>query len=268
VEDEDTNGSESVGLDGSASTDPDGTISSYSWSEGGNEIATGRTPTVTLSTGTHTITLTVTDNDGETDTDTVNVTVSANLPPVADAGPDQAATDDNLDDEATVGLDGSGSHDPSPNGSITSYVWTVGSEQVGTNVTPQVTLPVGTHIVLLTVTDDLGATDTDTVFVTINPQDDDSDGMSDAWEIDTFGSMSVAGQGTDYDQDGATDLDEYVAGTDPTDASSVPPTPEGADGVSCSSGGSGPAGVGSFLLAAVLLVLPFGMRSRSCRRRD
>ena len=75
ITDSDNNGSELTTLDGSASSDPDGTIVSYDWSEGGVSIATGVNPQVTLGVGTHTITLTVTDDDGATDTDDVIITV-------------------------------------------------------------------------------------------------------------------------------------------------------------------------------------------------
>jgi len=75
VIDEDSDGSEPVTLDGSASFDPDGTIISYVWSEGGLQIATSVNPTVTLSIGEHLITLTVADDGGLTDTDTVTVKV-------------------------------------------------------------------------------------------------------------------------------------------------------------------------------------------------
>jgi len=74
--DSDGNGSEQVTLDGSGSTDPDGTIQSYVWSEGGTQIATGVSGGVTLPVGQHTITLTVTDNGGLTDTDTVIITIN------------------------------------------------------------------------------------------------------------------------------------------------------------------------------------------------
>jgi hypothetical protein len=76
VEDTDDNGFEWIDLDGSQSTDPDGTIVSYVWTEDGNQIAMGVNPTVELSVGTHIITLTVTDDDGATDTDTVIITVT------------------------------------------------------------------------------------------------------------------------------------------------------------------------------------------------
>ena len=61
-------------FNGSASSDSDGTIASYSWSFGG----TGATASNTFaSAGTYSVTLTVTDNDGATGTSTQNVTVTA-----------------------------------------------------------------------------------------------------------------------------------------------------------------------------------------------
>ncbi|MDX2304172.1 MAG: T9SS type A sorting domain-containing protein, partial [Microscillaceae bacterium] len=77
VTDSDNNGSQAVSLNGAASTDADGTIVSYVWTENGAQIATGVSPSVTLSVGTHTITLTVADDDGVIDTDEVIVTVNA-----------------------------------------------------------------------------------------------------------------------------------------------------------------------------------------------
>jgi len=76
VTDADDNGSENVTLDGSGSSDSDGTIVSWSWSEGGSEIATGQTPPPeAFAVGPHTVTLTVTDDAGDTDTDQVVITV-------------------------------------------------------------------------------------------------------------------------------------------------------------------------------------------------
>ena len=75
VEDTDDNGGEDIALDGSGSMDPDGTIVSWSWSEGGSEIATGETPTVAFAVGVHEVTLTVTDDAGDSDTDVVVITV-------------------------------------------------------------------------------------------------------------------------------------------------------------------------------------------------
>jgi hypothetical protein len=54
-----------------------------------------------------------------------------------------------------------------------------------------------------------------------NPDDTDADGLADLWEIEQFGNL---GQGPhdDFDGDGATNLEELTAGTDPTDPADFP----------------------------------------------
>jgi YD repeat-containing protein len=54
--------------------------------------------------------------------------------------------------------------------------------------------------------------------VIANP-DADGDGMDDVWEGNTFGDTSRNGSG-DWDNDGQTDLAEYLAGTDPKNPAS------------------------------------------------
>jgi len=77
VEDTDDDSYETVTLDGSASSDPDGDIASWVWKEGTTQIATGQTTEVVLGVGEHEITLIVTDNEEATDSDTVIMTVTA-----------------------------------------------------------------------------------------------------------------------------------------------------------------------------------------------
>jgi hypothetical protein len=50
--------------------------------------------------------------------------------------------------------------------------------------------------------------------------DTDGDGLPDAWELEHFGDLVTADGTSDYDGDGATDLQEYLAGTDPRQAGS------------------------------------------------
>ncbi len=175
-----------VTLDGSASSDPDGNITTYAWTQ------TGGTPTVTLSNpataqptftapdldnaATLTFSLTVTDNRGASSTpSTVAITVNPadNTPPTANAGTPQTVTSGD-----TVELDATGSSDP--DGTIASYAW---SQTGGTPVVPlsdpasaaptflapTVTSP-ATLTFSLVVTDNRGATSpASTVTVIVNP---------------------------------------------------------------------------------------------------
>ena len=155
-----------VQLDGSASTDGDGTIVSYQWLEDGVELATGVTPSITgLSLGPHAIQLIVTDDDGATDIDSlaVNVTAapSANVAPTAQAGPNQT-----IQEDAALQLNGGGSTDS--DGTIASYQWLENGVVLATGVAPSITgLAAGPHTIQLIVTDDDGATNTDSLVVTV-----------------------------------------------------------------------------------------------------
>ena len=65
-----------VAVNGSASTDADGTVASYAWDFGDGDIGTGATATHTYAAaGTYTVTLTVTDDDGAIGTTSQQVVV-------------------------------------------------------------------------------------------------------------------------------------------------------------------------------------------------
>jgi len=167
VSDSDGSGAETVTLDGSSSNDVDGTISSYVWTEGAAQIATGVTPAVSFSVGVHNVTLTVTDNMGATATDTAVITVSANQSPTANAGADQIVNDSDNNGAETVTLNGTSSSDP--DGVISSYIWMEGETQIATGIAPSVSFAAGVHTLTLIVTDNGGAASTDTVQVTVVP---------------------------------------------------------------------------------------------------
>ncbi len=54
--------------------------------------------------------------------------------------------------------------------------------------------------------------------------DSDGDGLPDLWELEYFGDLSY-GADDDPDLDDFTNLEEYEAGTDPTEATSKPRPP-------------------------------------------
>jgi hypothetical protein len=156
------NHAQTVMLDASGSADPEGGSLSYAWSVDGLQVATGISATVgPFEVGTHSVVLTVTDDHGATATDNMTLTV-INEAPVADAGPDQTVGVKGR--TTTVALDGSSSADPE--GGPLSYVWTLDGQIVGSGQVAQADVPAGTHVFTLTVTDDHGATNSDTMVVT------------------------------------------------------------------------------------------------------
>jgi hypothetical protein len=117
-----------VQLNGTASSDPDGTVTAWSWtqiagtavtmSNANTATPTFTAPAVSAVPAMLTFSLVVTDNGGLSSTaSTVTITVNPNSLPVANAGPGQ-----NVVSGTTVTLDGRGSADP--DGSVVSYAWT------------------------------------------------------------------------------------------------------------------------------------------------
>ncbi len=89
-------------------------------------------------------------------------------PPVAVAGPDRVLADADGTGREAATLDGSGSYDPD-GGSIVSYDWSEGGTLLGSGAVIVYEFAVGIHTVTLKVTDDEGATGTDEVVITVNP---------------------------------------------------------------------------------------------------
>lgn len=144
-----------LAVDGTGSTDPDGSLASYSWNWGdGSPAGTGaRASHAYGSAGTFTVTLTVTDDKGATGSASQGITTVAvppNQNPVAEFTPKVT----NLG----VSVDAAASSDP--DGSISSYSWNWGDgSAAATGVTASHTYgSAGTFPVTLTVTDNRGGT--------------------------------------------------------------------------------------------------------------
>ncbi len=102
----------------------------------------------------------VSDSKGCSDTDTMTVTVNPN--PVADAG---------VDVEVCQGTGASIGGSPSASGGTApfSYAWSPATGLNDSSAANPIATPSATTTYILTVTDNHGCTDTDTVLVTINP---------------------------------------------------------------------------------------------------
>ena len=170
----------SVNLNGTASTDPDGSIATYLWTKlsGPAQFTLGNSGAATttasnLAAGVYLIQLKVTDNQGAISQDTVKIIVNAapvNQPPVANAGADMTITLP----LNTVNLNGASSSDP--DGTIANYNWSQASGPSQSSITSPANsstgvsgLVQGVYVFTLKVTDNSGATSSDVVSVTVNP---------------------------------------------------------------------------------------------------
>lgn len=155
-------------FDGSASSDPDGTIQSWSWDFGDGSTGSGQTTSHTYaSAGQYTITLTVTDNDSKTDS--TQKTVQAGPEPPNQAPTARFTQSCNAYPQINFRyciFDGRASSDP--DGSIASWSWNFGDGSTGSGDQVYHRYPrAGTFTVTLTVTDNEGATSAVSKSVTV-----------------------------------------------------------------------------------------------------
>lgn len=209
---------------GAGSTDSDGSVVGYQWTEvtnvglvldnDGTQRVTVTAPNVSQTTEALLV-LWVVDNDGGTDSTSITITVTdgaitSNNPPVAAAGPDQT-----IGEDETGTLDGTASSDPE-DGAVASYLWTeVTSLGITLDnprgsrpnfVTPQVNTTT-TARMRLTVTDSVGATDSDEMRITISNTIDNIQPEAVASATPT---TVTSGQTVSLDGRGSTDQDGNV----------------------------------------------------------
>src|SRR5207253_3733863 len=141
-----------VSFSSAGSSDPDGTIQSYSWAFGDGTTSAFPNPPHTYSKkGNYTATLVVTDNGGlSSPAVTVAITVT-NLPPVANAAGSPTSGYAPL----AVSFSSAGSSDPE--GGILTYSWNFGDGTTSTSANPSHTYSTpGPYSAILTVTDNQG----------------------------------------------------------------------------------------------------------------
>jgi hypothetical protein len=214
-----------VTFDGSGSTDDVG-ITNYWWNftDGGAQSLPGISPSYTFDNeGTFLVTLTVMDTIGQTGSDTMVVNVTDGDPPVADAGVDQQDVPG-----AIINFDGSNSYDPGHLGEpiidgIVNWTWDFvdgGPVQLFGATPSHQFFTSGVYIVTLTVTDQVGLTDTDTMQVTILDTFDidiSEATLSDDWILMSFPNKIEGDPLTTIVDLGGDTIWDIVSWYDPTD---------------------------------------------------
>jgi PKD repeat protein len=152
----------SVEVDGSLSSDSDGTIDLFEWSFGDGAVATGQTATHTYALeGTYLITLTVTDNDGLTGVATQSVVATE------PGGEAPTASYTVTSSKLVVVVNASLSYDV--DGAIVSYDWNFGDGAVATGLEASHAYATwGSWWINLTVTDDDGMIGWSSTLVTVS----------------------------------------------------------------------------------------------------
>ncbi len=186
-------------LDGSTSNDPDGSIASWAWDFGDGTQASGATtPHDYLQAGTYTVRLSVKDNNGTSASTTQQVVVTA---PPPNQAPVAAFTSSCTG--RTCAFDSSTSSDP--DGTVSGWAWDLGDGSVSTDQNPSHTYATnGTFTVSLTVSDDLGASNTVTHTVTVTVAAANAKPVAKV-------ATQVSGLTVSVDGSGSTDADGTVA---------------------------------------------------------
>jgi PKD repeat protein len=142
-----------VAFDGSASSDPGGTIVSYEWSFGDGQSASGATPShAYVEPGNYTVTLKITNAENKTGEISHTITVAKALPIAA-----FSVTTTSPTAGQSVAFDGSASSDP--DGPIANYEWNFGDGESASGATPShIYAKPGSYTVTLKVADDEGKT--------------------------------------------------------------------------------------------------------------
>jgi hypothetical protein len=190
-------------------TDPDGLISLYEWDFDGDgtydwsNTSTGVAQHVYDTPGNYTAKIRATDNIGEFATATISVEVQprpVNQPPVADAGEDVTVEQGDPVEFVMAGYD--------PDGTIALYEWDYDGDgeydeaSTTSKTTHQVYIDPGTYTATLRVTDDEGATGTDSRVITVREKVQNQPPTADAGSdmtVEVGEPVTLVGTGSDPD---------------------------------------------------------------------
>lgn len=169
VIDEDGDGTATVPLDGSPSSDRENGIESYAWlDDDGTFLDRGPTAEVQQNEKSRNYTLAVTDATGCTDTTTFTVNVSQEPVARATFEPGTSLTDHDGSGDENVTLDGSNSSDPEDDAVACEWTRSDGST-VASDCVADATVAVGNETFTLVVEDSAGATDNLSAEVEVDP---------------------------------------------------------------------------------------------------
>jgi PKD repeat protein len=154
-----------INFDGSGSLDSDGKVVEYIWDFGDGIKDSGIYESHVYSTaGTYNVTLTVIDNEGESDVDSIEITVT----PHQNDSPNAVINVNTMSVEIGQYICFNASESTDPDGIIIEYTWDFGD---GTKDSGMYSIyfysSAGTYSVTLTVIDDEGASDIDSISITV-----------------------------------------------------------------------------------------------------
>jgi PKD repeat protein len=160
-----------INLNGSTSSDSDGTIVEYAWHFGDGSITSGRYASHFYSlAGNYTITLNVVDDDGASDITSVLVTVTEGSAPSPNQAPTAviSANRTSIIAHWSIHFNASGSSDS--DGTIVEFSWDFGDGAVGSGILiDHVYHDFGTFNAVLTIYDNDGAKSSDSIIIDVVP---------------------------------------------------------------------------------------------------
>jgi len=155
-----------VSFNASSSSDSDGSITSYAWDFKDGNTGNGETISHTFSfIGNYNVKLTITDNEGATDSITKTITVVTETP---NQSPTASFTANPTSGVAPLEVSFNASSSSDSDGTIINYAWNFKDGNTGNGETLNHTFSsANNYNVLLTVTDNDGATDSTTKTITV-----------------------------------------------------------------------------------------------------